>query len=85
MKKSDKNLVNSLQDDKIKEWSKLKVAADETLNKAQIIEFAFVNIENIVWKRDKMLVISIFSFPMMFLRKSSFMEGVLNPLPDGKF
>ena len=53
--------VNTLPNDKIFHWSKLKACADDKINVTEILRFVWRRVENIVGK-EKMLVTSIFSF-----------------------
>ena len=43
-------LLNSLANDKILHWSRLKAFADDKLKVAKIMISVFDNVENIVWK-----------------------------------
>ena len=52
---------NSLPNDKILDWSKLKVFADNKIKVLKMMIFVFDRVENTVGK-EKMLVTSIFSF-----------------------
>ena len=54
-------MVNSLPNDKILDWSKLKAFADDEINVINKLKFVSERIESILGKRE-MLVTSIFSF-----------------------
>ena len=58
---SNRALINSLPNDKILTWSKLKSFADSKIKVADIMIFVFNGLENILGK-EKMLDTSIFSF-----------------------
>ena len=53
---------NPIPNDKILNQSKLKAFADSKMNLTKKLKFAFEKVENIVGKKEKMLVTSIFSF-----------------------
>ena len=60
-----KKRIKSLLNDKILDWSKFKVFAEDKLNVARIMISVSDRVENIVGKGE-MLVTSTFSFPTMF-------------------
>ena len=69
-------LVNSFPNDKILDLSKLKAFADDKSNVTQTLKFVLGRLENIVGKKEKMLVISIFSFSPQCFQKLPF-SGLL--------
>ena len=54
-------MINSLPNNKILDWPKLKAFADENLDVAKVMIYFYVRAENIV-KKKIMLFNSIFSF-----------------------
>ena len=54
--------LNPLLKDTILDWSKLKAFADDKINVTKKFNFVLGRVENIVEKKKKMLVTSIFSF-----------------------
>ena len=87
-----KNTLNSLPNDKILDWSKLKAFADDKIKVLKMMVFVFDRVENIVgkgenaglsliglktlWEKEKMMVTSIFSFSH-FVFKGFFTKGWL--------
>ena len=53
--------LNSLSNDKILEWSKLKAFAEDKINVNEKLKFGLRRIKTL-WEKEKMLVTSIFSF-----------------------
>ena len=53
--------VNSLPNDKILDWSKLEAFAEDKINVTKKLKFAWGG-QKTWWKKEKMLVTSIFSF-----------------------
>ena len=53
--------VNSLLNDKIQDWSKLKAPADNKIKATEESKFVLQRVETL-YEKEKMLVISIFSF-----------------------
>ena len=80
--------VNSLPNDKILEWSKLKAFADNKIKVLKMMIFLYLIRLKTLWEKEKMLVISIFSFSYnvfescLFQRLGSFSSYIFNPLPD---
>ena len=54
--------INSLQNDKILEWSKMEVFADNQLNVVWLIGIVTERLE-VLWEKDQMLVTSVFHVP----------------------
>ena len=65
------NLFDSLPDDKILDWSKLKACADYKINANKKSKFAFGRVENIVIKGENAGYQHFLLFPQSF-RKASF-------------
>ena len=63
--------VNSLPDEKILDWSKLKACADNKLMVAKIMIYVFDSIENIVGKGENSGYQHFILFPQCFQRASS--------------
>ena len=59
---------NSLPNDKILDWSKLKAFADDKINVANMMIFVFDRVKTL-WEKEKMLVTSIFSFSLNVFKK----------------
>ena len=66
--KSCKSLchINSLPDDKILDWSKLRAFADDKIKLAKMMIFVFDGIENIVRKGEIAGYQHFFLFPQCF-------------------
>ena len=45
-------IINSLPNDKLVEWSKLKALADDKMNLTEILKLALRRVENIVGKGE---------------------------------
>ena len=73
---------NSLPNNKILDWFKLKAFAEDKLNVAKMLISVFDSVEN-VGKKEKMQVTSISLFPTMFSK--GFFLSVYNPFPNDKF
>ena len=58
--------VNSLQNDKIQEWSKLKAPADKKINATEKSKFVSQRVENIVRKGENAGYQTFSPFPTMF-------------------
>ena len=70
--------------DKILGRTKLKAYADDKIILAEMIVSFFDGIENIVWKKEKMLVTSIFSFFYRNVFKNFLFLGLENSVLCGK-
>ena len=44
--------INCLPDDKILDWSKMKVSADKDINVTQKLEIVFIRLENMMGKEE---------------------------------
>ena len=64
-------VINSLPNDKILDWSKLKALADDKIKLAKIMIFVFDNIENMVGKGENAGYQHFLLFPQCF-QKASF-------------
>ena len=58
--------INSLPNNKILDWSKLKALADDKINVAQKLKFVSGRIENIVGKGENVGYQHFLLFPTMF-------------------
>ena len=65
------NCFNSLPDDRILDWSKLKAFADDNINVTKKLKFVVGRIENIVGKGENAGYQHFLLFPKCF-QKSSF-------------
>ena len=61
-------VMNSLPNDKFLKCSKLKAFADNKLNLAKKLKFVLGRVEN-MWKKERMLVTSIFSFSHIVFKR----------------
>ena len=69
-------MFNSLPNDKLLDWSKFKEFSDDKINVNRKLKFGMGRIENIVGKKEKMLVASIFSFSDNVFKEASFMGSL---------
>ena len=65
------DLVNSLLNDKILDWFKLKAFSDDKLSSAEILKFVLGR-QKTSWEKEKMLVTSIFFFSHNVFKKFLF-------------
>ena len=63
-------LINSLPNDKISDWSKLKALADDKINVNEKINFGLGRIENIVEKGENAGYQHFLLFPQCFQKPS---------------
>ena len=66
-------LCSKLPKNKILGWSKLKTFADYKKKKLKMMTFMFDRVETL-WEKEKMLVTSIFSFPLNVFKRR-FIQG----------
>ena len=59
-------VLNSLPNDKIMDWSKLKAFADEIINVNEKLKFVFGRLENIVGKGENAGLPAFSPFPTLF-------------------
>ena len=64
------NMINSLPNNKILDWSKPKAFADQNLYVAQIMIYVFGRVENIVGKRENAGFQHFLLFPQCFQKVS---------------
>ena len=67
-KKKSQVMVNSLPEDRILDWSKLKAFADDKIKVLGVKIFGFDRYENIM-EKEKMLVTCIFSFSLNVFKR----------------
>ena len=66
MFKMGSHRINSLSNDKILDWSKLKAFADDKLDMAENLKYVLGRVENIVGKGEKGWLPAFSPFPTMF-------------------
>ena len=68
-------LINSLPNDKIIDWSKLKAFADDKIHKTEKLKFLFERVENIVGNGENAGYQYVLLFPQCFPK--DFYTGLL--------
>ena len=66
----DKGVLNSLPNDKILDWSKLKALADDNINLAEKLKFVLERVENIAGKGENAGYQHFLLFPQCFQKAS---------------
>ena len=72
--RSDQMRINSLPNNNISDWSKLKALADDKINVNQKLKFDMGKVENIVGKRENAGHQHFLLIPQCF-KKSLFFQG----------
>ena len=67
---SQEVIVNSLPNDKILDWSKLKALADDNINLAEKLKFVLERVENIAGKGENAGYQHFLLFPQCFQKAS---------------